>query len=186
MEPYPPEFIDVAADLILRRPTPDDAEDMAAAIAASLEHLQPWMPWAAAPDAGAVTAQHERLADAARAWNSGEEFHFIAAGRDDGAILGRFGLHRRIGPGALELGYWLRPNAVGKGYASACARALTTVALSLPDVERVEIHCDEANVRSQRVPRVAGYRLDRIEPDGLQAPAEVGRSMVWVFPPDAM
>jgi RimJ/RimL family protein N-acetyltransferase len=186
MEPHPPEFIDVAADLILRRPTPNDAEDMAAAIAASLEHLVPWMPWAAAPDAGAVTAQHERLEDVARAWDSGEEFHSLAATRDGGAILGRFGLHRRIGPGALELGYWLRPDAVGKGYASACARALTAVALSLPDVERVEIHCDEANVRSQRVPRAAGYRLDRIEADEVQAPAEVGGSMIWVFPPDAI
>lgn len=186
MESHPPEFIAVATDLILRRPTPDDAEDMAAAIAGSLEHLVPWMPWASSPEAGAVAAQHERLAEAARAWDSGEEFHYIAAARYGGTILGRFGLHRRIGPGALELGYWLRPDAVGKGYASACTRALTTVALSLPDVERVEIHCDEANVRSQRVPRAAGYRLDHIEADEVQAPEDLGRSMIWVYPPDAI
>lgn len=185
MESHPPEVIDVATDLILRRPTPDDAEEMAAAIAGSLEHLVPWLPWAAAPEAGVVAAQHARLADVARAWDSGEEFHYIAAARDGGAILGRFGLHRRIGVGAIELGYWLRPDAVGRGYASACARALTAVALALPDVERVEIHCDEANVRSQRVPQAAGYRLDRIEADEIEAPAEVGRSMIWVFPPDA-
>jgi len=185
MEPHPPEFIDVAADLILRRPTPNDAQNMAAAIAASVDHLVPWMPWASAPDVGTQPAQqHERLAEIARAWDAGEEYHYVAAARDGGAILGRFGLHRRIGAGALELGYWLRPDAVGKGYATACAQALTTIALTLPDVERVEIHCDEANVRSQRVPEAVGYRFDRIEDDGVRAPAEVGRSMVWVFPPD--
>ena len=128
------------------------------------------------------------LAPCRAAWHRGagrRRFHYLAAARDGGAILGRFGLHRRIGAGALELGYWLRPDAVGRGCASACTRALTAVALSLPDVERVEIHCDEATVRSRRVPRAAGYRLDRIEADGVQAPAEVGRSMIWVFPPDA-
>jgi len=49
-------------------------------------------------------------------------------------------------------------------------------------VDRVEIPCDEANVRSQAVPRRLGYRLDRIEADDIKAPAEFGRSMVWIFP----
>jgi len=46
----------------------------------------------------------------------------------------------------------------------------------------VEIHCDKANVRSQAVPRRLGYHLDRIEADDIKAPAEIGRSMVWIFP----
>ena len=44
----------------------------------------------------------------------------------------------------------------------------------------MEIHCDEANVRSAAVPRRLGYRLDRIEDDEVTAPAETGRSMVWI------
>jgi RimJ/RimL family protein N-acetyltransferase len=62
---------------------------------------------------------------------------------------------------------------------------LAKAALDLPDVHRVEIHCDEGNVRSQGVPTRLGYRLARVEDDGVQAPAEVGRSMIWVFPPTA-
>jgi hypothetical protein len=36
--------------------------------------------------------------------------------------------------------------------------ALTTATLALPGVERVEIHCDEANVRGQAAVRL-GYRF---------------------------
>jgi RimJ/RimL family protein N-acetyltransferase len=47
-------------------------------------------------------------------------------------------------------------------------------------VTRVEIHCDEANTRSAAVARRLGYRLDRVEPRPVRAPAESGRGMVWI------
>ena len=97
-------------------------------------------------------------------------------------MLGGCGLHRRVGPRAIEIGYWVHADHGGRGIATALARALTGAALALPDVDRVEIHCDEANVRSAAVPRRLGYRLDRIEEDEVTAPAETGRSMVWVRP----
>lgn len=43
----------------------------------------------------------------------------------------------------------------------------------------VEIHCEEANVRSAAVPRKLGYVLDRID-NAIEAPGETGRSMIWV------
>lgn len=182
MQPQPPELVD-AGLLLLRRPTAADAERMAESVAVNLAHLSPWMPWATA-EAGTLDVQRERLATVAADWEAGREYHYLALTKDDAVVLGRFGLHRRIGPRALELGYWLCADAVGHGYATAAARSLTDVALALCDVDQVEIHCDEANVRSRRVPERVGYRLDRVEPDGVQAPAEVGRSMIWVFPPD--
>jgi RimJ/RimL family protein N-acetyltransferase len=92
------------------------------------------------------------------------------------------GLHRLVDPGGIELGYWLTEVAVGHGHITAAAQALTIAALALPGVDRVEIHCDEANIRSQAVPWRLGYRLDRIETDDITAPAEIGRSMIWIFP----
>ena len=80
----------------------------------------------------------------------------------------------------MEIGYWLRADATGRGIVTAAARALTDAAPALPGVDRVEIHCDEANVRSAAVPRRLGYRLDRIEPDHISAPGDLGRSMIWV------
>ena len=51
-----------------------------------------------------------------------------------------FGLHRRIGPAALEIGYWLHPDYPGRGYATKAVSALTEAALSLHHINRVEIH----------------------------------------------
>jgi RimJ/RimL family protein N-acetyltransferase len=118
----------------------------------------------------------------ARGWEGGSDFAYVALDPEDGAVLGGSGLHRRIGPRAIEIGYWVHVDHGRRGVATAMARALTDAALALPDVDRVEIHCDEANVRSAAVPRRLGYRLDRIEDDEVTAPAEIGRSMIWVLP----
>lgn len=128
-------------------------------------------------------AQQERLRHTLAAWERGSDFEFLVVRRgEDLPVLGVFGLHRTVGPRAIELGYWLAVGVTGRGYATAAARALTDAALGIHDVDSVEIHCDQANERSQRVPERLGYRLDRIEDDDVKAPGEVGRSMIWVYP----
>ncbi len=177
MTQHPPERIDLEA-LSLQRASEADADKIAAAVAANLHHLAPWMPWAS-PGAGTPGAQRDRLQETSAAWDAGREYEFLALRVPDDELLGVFGLHRRVGPGAIELGYWLVEAAVGHGHATTAAKALTDVALMLPDVDHVEIRCDAANTRSQRVPERLGYRLDRVEADDVEAPAELGQSMVW-------
>ena len=63
---------------------------------------------------------------------------------------------------------------------TAVAGTLADVALTYDEVEQVEIHCDEANVRSAAVPRRLGFTLDRLEDRPITAPGEHGRHMVWV------
>ena len=86
----------------------------------------------------------------------------------------------RIGPDGLEIGYWLDGAHTGRGLVTEAADLLTAAGLGLDGIERVEIHCDQANVRSAAVPARLGYRLDRIEPDEVRTPAESGHSMIWV------
>ena len=180
MTARPPDRIE-RDGLVLRRLRPDDGDAVTAAVAASLEHLRPWMAWA---DDDAATAQRRRafLDQVERGWEAGTDFTYLAVDPDDRVVLGTFGMHRRIGPGGVEIGYWVHVDHTGRGIATTAAAALTEAALALPDVDRVEIHCDEANVRSAAVPRRLGYRLDRVEVDAVTAPAEIGRSMVWVLP----
>lgn len=166
--------------LILQRETVADAERVATAVADNLSHLTPWMAWAV-PEASAVSFQRERLTSAMKRWQDGTDYGYLLWARDSDELLGMCGLHRRIGPGGIELGYWLTVAAVGHGHITSAAQALTIAGLALPGVDRVEIHCDEANVRSQAVPRRLGYRLDRIEADDIAAPAETGWSMIWIF-----
>jgi RimJ/RimL family protein N-acetyltransferase len=176
----PPERID-GGDFVLRRIRLEDAQLIADTVAANLGRLAVWMKWAV-PAAGTVQEQRRRIPKIMVRWDHGVSFQYLAVHTATGAHLGNFGLERRVGRGAIELGYWLAEDATGYGYATAAARILTEAALDLRDVDRVEIHCDAANLRSQLVPRRLGYRLDRIEEDGVQAPAESGRSMIWIYP----
>jgi len=56
-------------------------------LADSLEHLAPWMPWAA-PDAVTPAAQREHLEAAVRNWEAGTDYEFALAHPNDGALLG--------------------------------------------------------------------------------------------------
>lgn len=176
----PPEQL-AAGPVLLRRPRPDDAAPLAAAVLASLTHLRPWMPWAD-DDAARVEVQRDRLADAEMAWNLGTDFLYLVIGPQDAEVVGSFGLHRRRGPGVLEMGYWLHVQHTGLGYATAAAAALTDAALALPDVHTVEIHCDQANRASAAVPQRLGYRLLAVEDAPVEAPSETGRQLIWVSP----
>jgi RimJ/RimL family protein N-acetyltransferase len=176
----PPETIE-AGPIVLRRQGIADAPAMTAAVRDSLDHLRPWMPWAS-PDAATLGAQVRRLRDLAGLWKRGTDFSYSMLEPGDLTVRGVIGLHRRIGPGAIEIGYWVHVAFEGRGYASAAARAATTAAAALSDVERVEIHTDEANGRSAAIPPKLGYRLDRVDVRRPQAPAETGRLQIWVRP----
>jgi predicted alpha/beta-hydrolase family hydrolase/RimJ/RimL family protein N-acetyltransferase len=175
---FPPERID-GGPLTLRRVRPDDAVDIARAVAASMDHLRPWMPWATA-EAATPRAQLSRVAEADEAWESGTDFIYSVLPAGESAVAGQVGLHRRAGDGGAEIGYWIAASHVRRGLATAAARAMTPVALALPGVSRVEIHCDEANTASAAIPRTLGYRLDRIETIEPEAPGERGQRMIWV------
>lgn len=175
----PPHQID-AGPIVLRRQAVRDADAIAKAVERNLDHLRPWMSWAVDPSGHDPDAQRARLRAADEAWERGDDFGYQMLDRAHGTVVGSCGLHRRIGPGGIEIGYWVDAGHVRRGYATAAAGALTTAALALSDVQRVEIHCDEANTPSAAVARRLGYRLDRVE-DGSEAPEGSGRSLIWVL-----
>jgi RimJ/RimL family protein N-acetyltransferase len=179
MTEAPPEVIEVPRGL-LARIRESDADQLAEAVAASLDHLRPWMPWATAESADPQT-QHEHCREVEKSWDDGAEFVYALRPEPSGHVIGCFGLHRRIGPGALEIGYWVHVDFAGRGYATACARALTDAALALSGIARVEIHTDEANTISAAIPPRLGYGLARIDERPPAAPSETGRLQIWVI-----
>ena len=179
MSLHPPAHLPVGPDLLLRWDEPSDASLLASAVAGALDHLRPWMPWAT-PEAATEQAQAARLAELEDKRRAGTDYAYVLLPAEGGGLLGVVGLHRRVGPEAIELGYWLMPAATGRGLMTRAVQALTVAALALDDVSRVEIHCDVANARSAAVAERAGYRLDRVEDKEAAAPAETGRSMIWL------
>ncbi|MFE6050937.1 GNAT family N-acetyltransferase [Kitasatospora sp. NPDC056446] len=175
----PPERLRLPGGLWLRRRSSTHSAALNRAVRANLDHLRPWMEWAAEAPSRARTAELTRAGSAA--WEAGTDFMYLAGlDAEPGGVIGAFGLHGRIGPGALELGYWVAAGHVGRGIATAATGALTEAALALPGITRVEIRCDRANAASAAVPRKLGYRLERIAPAAVRAPAETGRQLVWV------
>lgn len=164
--------------LVVRRLRVSDEAQVAKAIKDSLEHLRPWMPWAAAEP---LTPMDRRalLATWERAWDAGTERN---VGVFDGpSVVGVAGLTDRPGPGAREIGYWTHVGHLRRGVASTAASLLTELAWEDPTVDRVEIHHDRANVASGGVPRRLGYQRIGERERGPQAPAETGTEVVWAI-----
>ena len=162
--------------LTLRAWTPDDAEALNAAIAASLDHLRPWMPWVAFEPMS--VADRVRLLEQWRGEREQAGDSVLGAFAGD-TIIGGTGLHRRAGPDTLEIGYWVHVDHVRRGYATEMARTLTSAAFADPEIEFVEIHHDRANVASAGVPRALGFRLVSETPDEITAPGEEGIDCCW-------
>jgi RimJ/RimL family protein N-acetyltransferase len=176
-----PERIDLGGEdgVHLRRITLDDVPTLHDAIVFSFAELHPWMPWCTEPVK--IEEQREFVERGTKSWESAEAFNsgiFDA----DGTFLGTISLMDRVGPGGLEIGYWLRSDATGKGVMTRAAKMLTELGLGLPGIDRIEIHCDADNLRSAAVPRRLGFRLDREEDRPVTAPGESGRLQNWITP----
>jgi RimJ/RimL family protein N-acetyltransferase len=177
----PPESIR-EGNLLLTRPRTADRDEMIDAVNASLDELRPWFPWAQQPATEESVGTF--LESVERSWEEGTGFAYVGreAGGDESSrrVVCGCGLHVRLGPGALEIGYWVRTDRTRRGIATSAAGALTIAALDLGGVERLQIHCDQSNRPSAGVAAKLGYTLDRTEPKEPAAPGETGRFMVWV------
>jgi len=139
---------------LLSRTRESDAGPLAHAVGASLDHLRQWLSWAT-EEAADVQAQRRRCREAETRWHDGRGYSYVLRPQQSGQVIGSFDLWR-IGLGAVELGYWIHVDFTGRGYATACARVLTTAGLALSGVERV----------------------DDVVPE---APAHSGRQQIWVM-----
>ena len=144
----------VTERLELRCWDPSEAPQLKAAIDANLDHLREFMPWA--HDEPSPVAE---MADRLRAFRAGfdRDEEYLYAIWQDGEVAGGAGLHRRVGPGALEIGYWIRSEQTRRGLATEMASALTRAAFEACGAERVEIHVDPRNVASLGIPRRLGF-----------------------------
>lgn len=169
------------ARLRIRGWAPADAAALKPAIDGSLAELQRWMAWAR-NEPSELAVLEERLARFQAEFAAGTNWACGIFLRSSGEVLGGVSLLPRIGPGALELGYWLRNGCTGRGYATEAAAALTWVGLAMPDIERIEIRCDPENRPSAAVPARLGYRLLRTSLEPVPySDGEVALTMVWAL-----
>jgi RimJ/RimL family protein N-acetyltransferase len=183
----PPACIETPR-LLLRPWTPDDADALIEVLTASHAALVRWTPWVL-EESDTLDALRRKLGRYAEGFETGPDWRYAIVTRGDGAriddarIVGGASLHARVGPGAIEIGYWLATAATGQGFATEAAAALTAEAFRMSHIERVEIRCDPANAASMRVPERLHYRA---RPSPVHEPAKPGRPaadvVVWDRP----
>jgi len=177
MDFHPPEALR-GATVTLRRYGPADSGHVKDAIAASLDSLQDWMPWAqSAPTDASVKGF---LEPAIEHFGGDAAANYAITLRDTGQFVGGCGLMPRVGPDALEIGYWVHSGHHRRGIATEAARLLANAGLAIPGIRSVEIHCDAGNIASASVARRLGFRLERVVPEALDTRAKTGRMMVWI------
>jgi RimJ/RimL family protein N-acetyltransferase len=181
------------APVTLRRYRAEDADALFQAVTDSLDHLRPWLPWAA--DYSRESAK-EFLAGSVKDWDEGTAYNYAiltaipggSAPADsaladsalaDRALVGGIGLMTRCGPGGLEIGYWVHRAYTGRGLATAATAALVRQAFGLPGVDWVEIVHDELNVASGQIPRKLGFAEVGRRPLDPPPPSGTGTGVVW-------
>ncbi len=133
---------------------PTDAPALHAAGLESVSLIFPWLPWC--HPRYSLEEAEQWCMNCPRLFAEGREYNFVITD-DGGAFLGGCGLNliNRLNRFA-NLGYWVRASAMGKGVTPLAVRRLREWAFQHTDLERLEIICGRANVRSQRVAEKAG------------------------------
>lgn len=143
-----------AAPLVIRTWRHPDAPAMERLITVSLDHLRPWMAWAR--DEPITLAQRLRMFDR---W---ERYRKSGAGVIYGVFdgsdpIGGCALHRRVGAGGLDIGYWLGVQSTHKGHATVVTRALIDAAFSREDILFVQINHEASNTPSGSIAERLGF-----------------------------
>jgi [ribosomal protein S5]-alanine N-acetyltransferase len=98
--------------------------------------------------------QHGRLAE-------GSGYSFAIADPSTDEAVGSIGLWTRdIASGRASTGYWIGSPFRRRGYARDALRELTAWALSLPEVERLELYVEPWNEGSWRTAEAVGFQRE--------------------------
>jgi RimJ/RimL family protein N-acetyltransferase len=167
--------------LLLRCWESDDAEILSPVLQSNFEHLKEWIPERISKPASLAELEL-RLSGFKSDFNAGKEWRFAIFTSDEMTLLGEVSLFPRNKDGRVnfefadrvEIGYWLRSDVTGKGYATEAAEAMFILSKSLKSIKLVEIRCDSENVPSAAVPNRLGFQL--AQPDELKP-----GKMVWYF-----
>ncbi|MFL5350672.1 MAG: GNAT family N-acetyltransferase [Hyalangium sp.] len=156
--PSPPYLLKTPR-LLLRCMQPEDAVRRKEAVDSSGEHLEGFFP--STPEGRMPLEAHAAHVRKLRGWfDLDQDRGYGVFEPQTGRLLGEVSLLKRAGIGALEVGYWLRRDATGQGFATEMASAVVKVAFELDKVKRMDLLCDPENVRSAAVARRLGFTFE--------------------------
>lgn len=170
--------------LMIRPARVTDAKRMHDAMKDSYKVLKKWMPWAQALASLRDTIAY--LEDGERLWNSipreTVELPLQIVDPLDQYYLGATGIKIiNTNVPTFEIGYWVNQKYTGKGLVSEGMNALTRYLFAVQQARRVEINCEERNVKSAKVVERINFQFEgtlrnnRLTADGK----EVTHSLIY-------
>ena len=167
-----------AGAVVLCRWHVDLLEGMLNAIRMSFAELHHWTAYASTMPSAEMIARD--LEDGDESFRLGTKWLYALCDVDLDEVVGCAGLYLQDDTDSLDIGYWVRSDCTGRGHATASVRALTDAAFKFfPQVKRIEIAMDRANLASAAIPRKLGYMLDREEDRPVESDGDSGRGFVW-------
>lgn len=155
----PPPYRIVTPRLVIRCYSPADAPLLKATIDGSLDHLRPFMPWVR-DEPQPVEKKAALLRKFRGEFDLDHGYVYGIFDPDESQLLGGTGFHKRLEPGALEIGYWVRAADERRGLITESTSALIRVAFEIVHVRRLEIRVNPENTRSAAIPARLGFRHD--------------------------
>lgn len=154
MSPLPADLGDGAS---VRRLTMDDLAEVWAAVDASRERLEPWMPWI--DGTRTIDDQRRWLQHVVNDQNSLEGGGLFVDGRYVGGVGLSWDPFRVRG----SIGYWISGEFEGRGLVTRAVRALLDVGFREVGLHRIEIKAGTENARSRAIPERLGFVLEGVE-----------------------
>lgn len=145
--------------LMLRPPQTGDGEALVEAKKASWPELTIWMPWAKG-DASDISVEEDEIMCRKQyaKYMLREDLMMFAFECATNKLIAGTGLHRMDWRARIfEIGYWVRSDETGIGYATELTNALTRYAFDVLAANRVYICHDTENEASRRVIEKLGF-----------------------------
>lgn len=168
--------------LILRPMQPGDGHAIHEAVLDGYEECVKQLCWPATPPTRDDVEYETRL-DAAK-FITREQLRFVILEKDSGNVVGRIAYPAPLCVWAvpmLGISYFLRSSAQGKGYATEATNALIRFAFAVLGARKIEIHCEQNNLKSIGVPTRLNIQKERIQRGTWPATKGNDLAIVHVF-----
>lgn len=153
--------------LILRRFGRRDIDALTEAVTRSIGELHEWLPWARLDYSREDSSAYIR--DSVASWREGRAFDFTIRRREaPDEHTGNISIWpvSRVGR-AAEIGYWIRTDAVGAGFATEATEAMLELAFGDMHCHKVNLRIAAGNRQSERVAEKLGFSRDGVLRDEL-------------------
>lgn len=156
--PPPKEF--ATERLIVRSARSGDGIELHKAIGASLNEFYPWLSFSA--ELSSLKVMEEVSVLGQNKFHEGE-FYVWRVWEPNVGMIGSVDLHQlNHKVPSCEIGYWVRSDQTGRGYAQEFVTAAIEIAQTTLKVERIEARCDVRNEPSWRLAEKLGFTFEGI------------------------